>query len=776
MQDISIWADVPFQQMRLEMLDEEGSIAFRGDILRTSGRGRVFYGDYQISADSIQFDKQTGNVHLFGDVVITKPEHRMKTLYLDYNIKTKLGQTGHIHGEIIKHDPETILKALSQKQNIEHNYFFTAKGAEMKQNEFGRPRMILIQPTFSDCNLPRPHHDLTASSAEFSSAEKIEMWNMRLRIMRVPYFYFPYYLKDLQYDWPWTQWEIGSKADWGRYATVKTLAFPKKTKENLKVGLDYRERRGLAYKLNWNGSKPQDLMRAQLHFYDEKWESENDKKTNIEQNRVRMGFYKRKKIAENLEFTAEAHYLTPTKKYFWVNGNQSTISPNKLVAPAGGGVQEREGLLQEYYEDEYKRGKILENILALDYHRGKTFLTLSMLRPVDEEVRNSKVKNIELRGRNLPQSIKSSSFFYSNSFGIGHMGQRYGRELSVDDRVSLFGQEHVKDFVTTRLDLEQKVEKGFIFGPYLNINPYIGQRSVIYEKSLKFEKKGLDFFQVDHENDLNSWAGQHRMTAGTVFSNVVTGYLKLGRREYKHQIKPSISFDYLAPSGFSNLQVPGKVDAIDSRSDARLKTVYRLDNDIYLRKKNHETRTLYSSFIRYTFLDKAEDNFRAYGQELKNDTNLEFNQSYFPFEEFRLSSDIRVNTFQSRVSNMRYGIGYSKQRFEFNWDYIYRKELTNQEDSSKRHDVNLKILTYKADFKMNFSYDGDPISPKHQRKGLYKHGFKHIDLTLGKLFHCMRGEVQFQYDFESTGSTLVFKFGPQIFGEQLPNYRHPFEE
>lgn len=696
------------------------------------------------------------------------------TDFLTYNHKSRTGKTGAVRGELRKSESPSVLKTLNEEDDkIRREFFFSARYAELKPNDFGKEEITLRSPSFSDCDRVPPHHDIAASTATFSSGEKVELWNIRPRMFRVPYFYFPYAVKDLQYDWPWTHWEFGSKADWGPFASFKTLAFPKWTEERSKIGFEFREKRGFAYNLDWKKINSKINSRLSGSLFDEEWMSNSDLGSPIHQRRTRLDLYHRQKISEKWQVTAEGHYFTPTKKYFWRRGRQSEITIDQHASPfgRGNGIQERKRLFQEYFEEEFRRGRKLENSLALDYYSSNSFITLSTLQPIDEEETISLKKNVELSGRTFPESILGSEFFYSNIFSAGHIGRHIGLELTDADRRFLFQRPDVFDFMYTRLYLEHKIERAFPLSHFLVVTPYIGERTITYENILIKEKASRNFWAIDKDRDTKDWFSEHRLTAGTVFSSVVTGYFKLKSREFRHQIRPSVSFDYFSPSGFRKNLIPVQVDELDTNVDNRLKTVYRIDNHIDMRDGKGNRRKIYTSSIQYRFLDKHEDNILNHDLDLRRGTNLEFNQSIYPLEHLRFSTELLVNTFHGQASMVRNAIFYEKKKMEYGWNQVYEKELRNGDNPRRRHDFTVRHPGEVYDVELNASWE--EALDVEMPTSFARQGFRRLELLVGRRFHKMRGQVEIAYDLESSGATLIFRFGPEIFGKSNPNYRYP---
>jgi hypothetical protein len=753
------------------ILPEEGSFVIKNEILQTSGRGVMHYGEYIIKSDFIKMNKKTGDLHFFGAVVIESENRVMKTLYVDYNYKTKKGLTGFIRGEVVQKEELNVLDKIKQNKR-KRNYYFTAINANLFINKTGKPKLILIKPSFSDCDRIPAHHDIYASSAEFSSSEGVKMWNIRPRMFKVPYFYLPFFYKDLKYDWPWTKWEFGSKSEWGRFIKVKTNALPSSVKKNLKVGYEFRELRGNAFTADWARESEKVKSNINLHLIDENWKTIN-KKILFKENRLRFDFLHEQKFSEGWKGTVEHHILTSSKNYIWSDGVNNIINNDRFVSPLAGSAQIRDSLLQEYYEDEFKHGKRLENILALDYQGKRNLFTISRVEQVDHIPITRLVKDLNVRGFLLPAPILKSDFYYSNAFGYDDFHFGADRNLSGKDKNILFGNSNASKFNNRRVNFEQKFEYVMNFGQYLSLTPSVGQRSIYYEKSLKLNVGARTFANVNESTEIQKWKGTNSLLLGALISNSMKGYFSLGKHDIKHTIRPSIDISYDSPSSFKSSQLVNFIDSLDSQFNSRVKVTYRIGNEILSRYNKKNSRVIYTSFINLDSYLKREDRIIAFGPNLASVGDLEFNQQIYPLQFLRLSSDLRMNSFYKEVPQIRLGLGLNRGTLDFSWDYYYNKTIITNPDSVNRHDLSLKYTHSKFDTLFNVSLEEDPFLDKKKRAGLYKSGIRNVDIVFGRLFHLIRGEVNFKYDIESSGSTLIFSFGPQILGDQLPKYRHP---
>lgn len=759
----------PFENLSVHAV--EGFDMLDGKFV-SRGSASLLHGGYSMRGDQLRFDREKGLIHFTGNVLLQNERHRFETQFLEFDTLTKTGRTGRLTGSTYGHAmPEFRLSGKNGFALEQKSYHITASRAEIKTNPLGKWRIDLVSPSFTDCDYPVPHHDFRASTATFSQGEKVQMWNMRPRLFRVPYFYLPYAIVDQQYDWPWTSWQIGSKAEWGRFAGVRTHFLPKTLEKRSIFGLDFREERGFAVKQDWNSASEKTRQRFSIHNFSENWKSLSGAGPEIRQERQRVDFYRRQTLRPAWTLTAEAHHLTPRKKYFWSDGTNQQVTSEQFVSPlpGGGGRQERESLFQDYYEDEFRRGRTLENNLALDMQKDKIFLTLATQQAVDQEAPTTLERDLVARGRLIPTPVSKTTLLYSNDFGVTRQGLHFGEELTPRDRFRLFNAFKVADYKIWRVHVVNKVERLFQLGPYLSVVPHVGTRSILYEQTLLTPGQQVWTLQP---SDLNSWFEDHRLTSGAVFSNSISGYFNLGERSFKHVLRPSMNLDILSPSTFNKTFLPVRVDDLDSGDDPMFQSIYRIDNQLFSKSLRHGTRMLYSSTAAFLFLSRAADKLRRFGDDLKSSENLTLNHSLYPVSWLRLSSDWHINTFYWEMPQVRNGLSFELEKLHFGWHHVRIRSLRPGTPTLSRHDLDFGWrFLQNSDFEAAVSWDENPRPSS--LTALERDGFRSIRMRLGQDFHCLRGELHYLFDFEGSGSTLLLKFGPKLFGENKPSIRRP---
>lgn len=75
----------------------------------------------------------------------------------------------------------------------------------------------LIDAKITPSSFARPHWYFNSPAALYRQKEKIESYHNTVRVNKWPVLYFPYLIRDLQYDWPWMRIAAGSTSDYGYF-------------------------------------------------------------------------------------------------------------------------------------------------------------------------------------------------------------------------------------------------------------------------------------------------------------------------------------------------------------------------------------------------------------------------------------------------------------------------------------------------------------------------------------------------------------------------------
>ncbi len=79
----------------------------------------------------------------------------------------------------------------------------------------------LIDAKITPSSFAKPHWYFRSPAALFRKKEKIESYHNTVNVGRLPVLYFPYLIRDLQYDWPWMRITVGRTGDYGYFARTQ---------------------------------------------------------------------------------------------------------------------------------------------------------------------------------------------------------------------------------------------------------------------------------------------------------------------------------------------------------------------------------------------------------------------------------------------------------------------------------------------------------------------------------------------------------------------------
>ena len=79
----------------------------------------------------------------------------------------------------------------------------------------------LIDAKITPDSFAKPHWYFRSPAALFRQKEKIESYHNTVNIGRMPVLYFPYLIRDLQYDWPWMRITGGHTGDYGYFVRTQ---------------------------------------------------------------------------------------------------------------------------------------------------------------------------------------------------------------------------------------------------------------------------------------------------------------------------------------------------------------------------------------------------------------------------------------------------------------------------------------------------------------------------------------------------------------------------
>jgi hypothetical protein len=756
------------------------SLRSSGNVWESFGRGTFVFGTWTVDADSVRYSSETMDIKLLGNVLMKGQGLEFKTDLLEMNLKSKNGRTSAIRGhfepmETVDEKLDLSIKASDRKVNFATRSYHISADEALIRDRMGKYDVVMRSVSLTDCDAHRPHHDIFVGKMRWSQDHRVELQHAVPRISVVPYFYLPWLGRDLGRDWPWTRWTFGSQSDWGRYTTFETLLWPEKTDEDLRMMLGVRENRGVSLDLFWDHRSGMDVQKIDFYYTHERWKEDA---ITLETDLIRLDWEERRRLDPHWNFNLDLHYQGPRERSVW-SGNGLWQSSNDFYqSPFGANVlsfQEREIFLQDYHQERWDSDRLDENEVSLQYQKGSRYFSLSSLYPSDGEQLVGRSKLFEMRWRELKKPLRSSPWNWSADLGLTKVGQRLGWELSDADLMTLSGNVKRKSFEMWRGDALFKVERPSKLGAF-RLRPWLGMKSLSYGDVLKRGQQGKAFYDMDENTDLDGSLHHQRALAGLELSSVVSGSYKSG--SLLHQVRPSLHYKMAGPTGWDHDRVLMLVDEIDLEERPEFELVWRLEQEWLKpqhRRDEHDPlnrRLLYYSSLEYRQLFRDDDRRLLMGNDHKGGADLRFHHALYPSRFWNAYGEIQWNSVQRQMPWLRSGFRVEKSGHLLEYSYNYRKDLRNPTEVSNRHDVTYRFASRWDDFSMLLSWDGDQQLSTIKSDDFYNRGFRRFDVAWGHTFHCLRTELAFEYDFEDSGATFVFRFGPEFLRNNLPHLRN----
>ena len=349
---------------------------------RADGNVFIRYADHDLHADSVELNKETGEVHARGHIEIFRQEQgRWTGNSLDYNYKTKEGLTGA--GEV-----------RASK--------FAYVAAETRSASNGMKR--LIDARLTTCNKTNDadwDYYVAASEIDFRENDRVSLHNAVWYFEGVPFFYLPYATRDLNH--PFGPLIIpGFRSSWGPYLlTTYTYPIYNPPGPDALTGnvlLDYRGLRGLAYghELDWT---------------QEEW------------GKGRFGFYLTKDRQPDKNEDPNFPPIDPNRYRLYFQHEANPTPNDQVLAQAD--VLGDEYMMQDFFPELYRGQSQPDNFVAYT-HRGLTYAAgVDAAGPLNNTFTG--VGHVpEGWLKVMPQElVEDSGLYYESDSSAGYLVQQY---------------------------------------------------------------------------------------------------------------------------------------------------------------------------------------------------------------------------------------------------------------------------------------------------------------------------------------------------------------
>ena len=638
----------------------------------------------KIRARNIVFFTDTNKLYAEGDVSVVDPKGTFlncEQLYFD--IKDWKGRARKIR---LRNEDKTVNTSDSVEERdvtLNRPTMAASSGLGMSDNtrdsgsqmDAGKIRMNLTATdmrmiskdhyeatnvTASPSNYARPHWSIASKSVQVRNGEKVEAFHNFIKIGKVPIFYFPYLIYDLQYDWPLYSTAAGSDSKQGIY-WLNRLGWKFKNPEYDENGnkivrfaqldtifadVDYRSNRGygLGGELNYSVkgigqggtghfrgywtkeiyiSNGDDIDRRNedIEFNDNDWG--NNKYYNKERglygdkNRYMIEWWHTQQITDEIDIRAQTHYFSDRD------------------------------FLKEYFKDEWNQFNEKKTNATARY-LGEHFVT--------ELVAQGRINDFQSETDYMPEwraslpgfKLFDLPLYIDSDMRAGLLRHRFDKELSElsqdpEYRSRLLNEQYrMKENGETPW-IGRVYNKTELSAPFdlsiLNIRPHAGGFLAGYSD-------GYD----GNYGSTNDGKFNAALTWGVDFSTRFFGYFG----SMRHMIEPTIS-------------VIGNETPVTDRTELyylddidNYRKSHALDFNLYqqldTKKDDGSTRRLARFTVKGGFiLDDKEARIYNNNNSLKD---LIFDGAVYPIESMSLFGDINYSFAAKRVSNATIGADY----------------------------------------------------------------------------------------------------------------------
>ena len=432
-----------FSDMPIEITSE--STRMEGGLAIAEHNVIIRYQDTAIYCDYAQYNPDTRDVLLTGNVRIYKDARLFTAERALYNLETKILNTGDFRGE---------------------TYPFKFSGDTL--STLGSNAYLVKEGVFTTHDSSQPSFFMRAKTVRIYPNDRIVFSNCTLYVGRTPVFWYPYLYQSLNEDSGFT-FSPGYTGVWGGYLLTNTM-FPISENVAGKFRLDlYADRGvGVGFEARWGAEK-----RSNSSNFTEATQSKTEaRQREIKGSGENWGRFISYYINDSTPGTnktglgrepidPQRYRVSFQDRTYLTEDIYSTININKLSDKR---------FLQDFEETTFKENPNPDNLLAITKW-DEDFSAILMMR---------KQFNADQDGtEKLPEfalDIKRQPFFKTALF--------YDSETSVGEYRRNFADQSIfPDFSAFRADTYHQLSRPGTYFGWLSVNPHLGVRATYYSES-----------------------------------------------------------------------------------------------------------------------------------------------------------------------------------------------------------------------------------------------------------------------------------------------------
>lgn len=513
------------------------------------GHVRIVFKGRTLTADHIEFDKDTGQATLQGHVVITggNNDERIEASHASMNIHTATGSFYDVSGSVgLRAASPGKASAVYDNGNP---FRFTGRIV----TKTGPEEYVIYNGTLTSCQLPRP--DWLFSAAKFTvDGTQARASNSVFHLMNLPLLYLPYVTHPVDST-----------------ARQSGLLIPVATYGGASKGLELGE------KVYWAINRSADLMLGTVYYSVRGW--------------LESGSFRYRGAGENFalaRFSAlQDRGYTPNGGVYTNQGGQEvTFSGRRELAPGTRAVADVDYLSSFLYRQGFAdtfnqavASDIVSTVYASHAWNGY-FAALEGDRYQGEK----RVQSITVRGVVLPE--QEVHLFHAPAFEFVTTDHTLGStrlEWNVSSSVAGLKRTQpnfVSSGIVERLDVRPELSLPFSVGT-MHVRPALAVRETFYSRSRLPSTSALPVERTEPVNR-SSVELDLAMRSPVIERTFTSGWLpRLLRHDVKHTVEPEFGYRYV--TGINNFSSLLRFDTVDVASNTN-ELRYGVTQRLFLRR------------------------------------------------------------------------------------------------------------------------------------------------------------------------------------------------
>lgn len=405
----------------------------------------IRYKETAIYCDYAQYNPDTRDVLLTGNVRIYRDGRLFTAERALYNLETKVLNTSDFRGEA-------------------HPFHFSGDSL----STMGANAYLVKDGIFTTSDSSQPDYHLRARTIRIYPRDRVIFSNVTLVVGRTPIFWYPYLYQSLNADTSFT-FTPGYTNVWGAYLLTQTT-FPLTEGVSGRLRLDLYSERGIGvgFEARWGS----EVRRAASPFAQKTMESKTERKARelkTGENWGRFLSYYIDDADPGLNKTSQSREPIDSTRYrislqdrtYWTEDIYSTVNINKLSDRL---------FLQDFEPNVYRENPNPDNLIAVTkWDENYTAILMARAQLNTDMDFTERLPEFALDAKRQP--IFNLPLFYDSNTSIGQYNRTFADGSGYPDYGSF------------RADTYHQLSRPGTYFGWLSINPHVGVRGTYYSNS-----------------------------------------------------------------------------------------------------------------------------------------------------------------------------------------------------------------------------------------------------------------------------------------------------